>query len=569
MQFEATNKLANKLVEYEKQVSEALFNSLQTMRSEMSKIYEKFEKDGLLTKSEMTMYNRYANMEKQMMSALDPALKENLKTIKRLTPEMYNEAFFREAWLIDNTTGLRLNWGTINTDVILENLANEYDKIAYENYPRNAKQAIRKALTDGLTLGKSFPQMMRDLKKAMNITNANAMRILRTEGMTAMNAAMNDAWLRAEEKGVQGDIVWDATLDSKTRPDHGHADGQVRDKKTGMFTIGGEPTPYPAWEGLTAAQRINCRCHTRLQIEGYEPQLRRTREQGVIPFQTYDEWKKNYPIKVKAKTPKTPKTPVIPAIPPAMPKTKNLAPSIPVEAPRKTTDVLAEEAIKASGIENINYAGFDPIVAEQVTLSAINNTSLFPKLKEKVNGIFNEETIVSFATDKVKKTSLSDGTKNMIIKKYKNTFSPSNLNNAFALQLESPYVEGIIVPKKWASNPTMLLDKITKTVSDGFHPKGTATIKAMIDHEFGHSIDSMLNISSSRELKLILDEHRKFQSVGAGLSTYALKNSRELVAEAWSEYLNNPVPRPLAKQIGDLIKEKYKLKYGDINGGLI
>lgn len=299
LQLEATNALAKKLMTYEKKVSKSLYDALQTMRSEMTKIYEKYAANGILTKADMTRYNRYASMEKEMLAAIDPALKENLKTIRRLSPEMYNESFFREAWQIDNVSGLRLNWGTVNKDLVMENLANEYDKIAYENYPVNAKQAIRKALNDGLPLGKSLNNMLRDLKKAMNITNANGMRILRTEAMYAMNAAADDVYTRAIGKGIEGDIVWDATHDMGTRPDHGHADGQFRDKKTGMFSLGGEQTPYPAWEGLSARNRINCRCHIRFQVAGYAPQLMRTREQGILPYMKYDDWLKAFPIKVK------------------------------------------------------------------------------------------------------------------------------------------------------------------------------------------------------------------------------------------------------------------------------
>jgi hypothetical protein len=299
VEFERTNALAKKLYTYEKQVSESLYNALQTMRSEMSRLYDKYAIDGILTKAEMTRYNRYSVMEGQMLEAIDPALKANLKTIKRLSPDAYNEAFFREAWSIDNASGVRVNWGTINIDVVLEDLANEYDKIAYENYPRFAKQAIRKAMNNGLTIGKSYAQMMRDLKLAMNITNAAAIRIIRTEGQTAYNKAADDVYLRAKEKGIEGNEIWDATFDGRTRLDHALADKQIKDIKTGMFTVGGEQAPYPCWEGLSGAQRINCRCHTRFEIEGYSPQLTRTREQGIIPFQSYEEWKKNYGVKVK------------------------------------------------------------------------------------------------------------------------------------------------------------------------------------------------------------------------------------------------------------------------------
>jgi hypothetical protein len=294
LKLEATNKLAVKLNTYEKQISKSLYDALQTMRADMSKIYEKYATNGVLTKADMARYNRYASMEKQMLAAIDPALKANLKVIARLTPEMYNESFFLEAWQIDSESGLRLNYGTINKNAIIEDLANPYDKIAYENYPRNAKQEIRKAINNGLTIGKSLTQMTRDLKKAMNITNTNAMRIIRTEAMTAQNAAANDIYIKADSLGINGDDIWDATRDMKTRPDHGHADGQVKDKKTGMFNLGGEQTPYPGWEGLSAKQRINCRCNHRYQIQGYSPQLMRTRDGGIVPYQPYDEWKKNY-----------------------------------------------------------------------------------------------------------------------------------------------------------------------------------------------------------------------------------------------------------------------------------
>jgi len=300
MEFEKVNALANKIVTYENQVSKALYDALQTMRSEMSKIYEKYAEKGVLTKAEMARYNRYASMEKQMLSALDPAIKDNLKVIKRLTPEMYNESFFREAWIMDNQAGVNINYGTINKDVILETLADsEYKQIALKRYSQSSILKIRSALVNGLATGQTFTKMMKDLKKAVNLLNYEAMRIIRTEAMTAMNAAADDVYLRAREKGIEGNQIWDATFDARTREDHGRADGQIRDVKTGTFSVGGEKTPYPCWEGLSAGQRINCRCHMRFEIDGYSPQLIRTRENGIIPFQTYEEWKKNYKPKIK------------------------------------------------------------------------------------------------------------------------------------------------------------------------------------------------------------------------------------------------------------------------------
>ena len=48
------------------------------------------------------------------------------------------------------------------------------------------------------------------------------------------------------------------------------------------------------------------------------------------------------------------------------------------------------------------------------------------------------------------------------------------------------------------------------------------------------------------------------------LSQYAATNSSEFFAEAYSEYLNNPNPRPIAKKIGELLDEEIKRRgYAD------
>jgi uncharacterized protein with gpF-like domain len=99
--------------------------------------------------------------------------------------------------------------------------------------------------------------------------------------------------MKADDLGIEGGKVWDATLDGDTRPTHGAIDGKKADSK-GLFYLGGNPAKYPADSALPAGERINCRCRIRYEVEGYSPQIRRTREQGIIPYQTYPEWVKEY-----------------------------------------------------------------------------------------------------------------------------------------------------------------------------------------------------------------------------------------------------------------------------------
>jgi SPP1 gp7 family putative phage head morphogenesis protein len=283
---------------YERRVASVLRKALDEIRAEMSKLYEKYAVDGLLSTADMARYARYASMESNILAKLDQAIRASMATMKRLQPDQYNAAFFRAAWRIDNESGIALNWGVINTDAIksayaITDPANKAMAEALKNYSMRARRVIRVALNDGLAQGKSYYDMMKDIRDALNKTNYEAMRIIRTEGQAAIGAGTADAYDRALEDGVKGSVVWTSTLDERTRDQHRQMDGQVRDED-GMFHFpNGEIAPYPCWEGLSAENRINCRCGIRMEIEGYDPQLRRSRDDGVIPYQKYSDWEKN------------------------------------------------------------------------------------------------------------------------------------------------------------------------------------------------------------------------------------------------------------------------------------
>jgi len=244
----------------------------------------------------MTKYNKYQTMEKQILKALEPALAKNIASIKRFLPEQYNESFFHYAWAMDQAVGVSLNYGVLNQNAIRElfsitNPKNIELAEALHNYGPKAKRFIRSALLNNLSIGKSYSAMISDLKKATFKIYSSAEVIIRTEGQRALNKATNDAYLKAKNNGVEGVDVWDATLDGRTRITHRRMDGVKRNAE-GYF----EPihARYPLDENLPAEESIRCRCRLRFEIDGYSPQLRRTREQGIIPYMNYDEWEKTY-----------------------------------------------------------------------------------------------------------------------------------------------------------------------------------------------------------------------------------------------------------------------------------
>ena len=104
---------------------------------------------------------------------------------------------------------------------------------------------------------------------------------------------------------------------------------------------------------------------------------------------------------------------------------------------------------------------------------------------------------------------------------------------------------------------------LASDVKSKWHPIGCATLKAVFDHELGHEIDRLIGLRSHADfLKMYREEVAKGkQHVVDSLSAYGHKNEAEFIAEAWSEYLNNETPRPIAAAVGTLIKKLYAEKF--------
>lgn len=100
------------------------------------------------------------------------------------------------------------------------------------------------------------------------------------------------------------------------------------------------------------------------------------------------------------------------------------------------------------------------------------------------------------------------------------------------------------------------LNSLARDVKAQWHPLGGDTVTSIIDHEIGHVLDRKLGIRNDGRIQQLFRQNHdrgNDMKMGAVLSRYASKNTREFIAEAWSEYRNNPNPRPVAKEVGDII----------------
>ncbi|MCL2483967.1 MAG: hypothetical protein FWD89_01495 [Firmicutes bacterium] len=127
-------------------------------------------------------------------------------------------------------------------------------------------------------------------------------------------------------------------------------------------------------------------------------------------------------------------------------------------------------------------------------------------------------------------------------------------------------------------NHRMLVDSVDslKTVNQtNFKhlqaPSAASSIKALVDHEFGHIIDFDLKISMSREFGQVVRFYGT-ERLRKGLSQYAVStgNSKEqeVLAEAFSEFRNSREPREIARRVVTMMEMEYRKIFRKPSGGL-
>jgi SPP1 gp7 family putative phage head morphogenesis protein len=284
--------LDRRITGYEREVLRNYAAALKKIRNDIAKLYERYSVNGQLTYAEMSKYNRLTSLESQVADIMRPAFGKIDRLIDKVGPLEYEEAFYRAGWAIDQTTGVALKWGLLNDKAVKAAVANPLDLIAKTRLKQDGITKIRRAVTQGLIRGQSYPNMMKEIRGAINGNAYDAMRIVRTEGQRAQVQGQLANYEQARKIGVEVVDIWDATLDSRTRESHGKLDGVKAHYKDGVpywYTDVGEVTG-PGTSGV-ASFDINCRCRIRGEIEGFAPEKRRI-DGEIQKYQTYDEWKK-------------------------------------------------------------------------------------------------------------------------------------------------------------------------------------------------------------------------------------------------------------------------------------
>ena len=210
---------------------------------------------------------QYQQALKSQLEAIMTSLQANeYQTISDYLTDSYTNGYTGAMYTVQKQTGCTVVT-PINQSQVVKALQTD-SKLSKSLYSKLGedisylKKSVKAELSRGIANGSSWLEMASKIAKGMNSPYKkainNAIRIARTEGHRIQQQSHLDALYAAEEEGA--DIVkqWDSTLDSRTRPDHRAADGQIRELDE-KFRVGGEDMEAPGVGG-SARNVCNCRC---------------------------------------------------------------------------------------------------------------------------------------------------------------------------------------------------------------------------------------------------------------------------------------------------------------------
>lgn len=238
----------------------------------------------------------------------------------------------------------------------------------------------------------------------------------------------------------------------------------------------------------------------------------------------------------------------------------------------KTVKEANNYAEKVLGVK-ADYTGIDVHCANEWNRGLAAMKNKYPEVAEQIKFVGSmqkrNELLKAELKNYAKNNKLAKGTKELLdyvlgklnIKSNRTaeSFHATRLGNNpdenEIIKIVNKYA-GISLNSNYYNNYDNVIAERKSQVTNGWKPVGCDTMKSIFDHEFGHQIDKLLNVSDTQNVK---DFYKRYkEEIKEGLSKYALTKREEFIAEVWSEYNNNPKPREIANEVGKFIERLWR-----------
>jgi len=258
----------------------------------------------------------------------------------------------------------------------------------------------------------------------------------------------------------------------------------------------------------------------------------------------------------------------------------------------KTTREAEDWAKENLGVKYVNYKGIDVKVANDINRGVQKTKRIMPEIE--IPGLGSAQKANKEIKDIVKQAYKNSDFYQTIIKTYgeksadrsalafanrhvqkvgQNTLAWSSNIDKITIpggeKIDLSRYRGVFVSEKAGKSKELLDEIIIANEKQGWFTKGAKDFEYIMNHELGHEVDKFLGIRNDADFLKIYERERALgeKSIAEKLSTYgataggrASDKPFEFIAESWAEFTSSPNPRPIAKEMGELMMKKYHEK---------
>lgn len=286
-------------------------SALEDIQSQLVSIFNQYNIEGELTRAEASRFLRLSGLQDRLFDTVQPRLLENERLLKEVAQVSFERSFYEHAWAVDQSIGVSLGWDSLDPNatraavgliddgaalagIMPQREVENHAKLlsdAFERLGKDTRRWIGEAVTQSVIKGDSVQKTARRIEKeGLAKSRHSAERIARTETLRARGVGAQVSYEEAQDKGANIRQVWDATLDMRTRPEHAALDGVAIEPGADGWDVPGIGIVKGPRRSGVASFDINCRCRANAEMVGVAPRVRRIRDEGIQPYQTFQEW---------------------------------------------------------------------------------------------------------------------------------------------------------------------------------------------------------------------------------------------------------------------------------------
>lgn len=253
--------------------------ALDEVRTDIAKIYVKYAIDGELKVGKRQRYTVLKQLEKRLIEQGRELGLIDLEHTTKILEDIFEESYYRTAYVIDKGIETDINFAIlkpefVKTAVEMPIAGEMFSDRIWKNKELLVNR-VRDSIEKAMIQGTSIDKLARDIKRNFGSSAYESQRLIRTEVARCQSLAQNEIY---EQSGFVQQVMWVATLESRTCVDCGDLDGKIWDIT--------ENYPMPPKHPM-------CRCTITPIVKNWQPKTRRDQEtRQIIPYQTYSEWKK-------------------------------------------------------------------------------------------------------------------------------------------------------------------------------------------------------------------------------------------------------------------------------------